>query len=88
MAKHIEKTYCKGEVIIKEGHSGSTFYVILEGLVEVLKRRDNRDIVVNVLGPNEFFGEMSLIDPDRIKRSATVRAVDHPRIRTPTDRST
>jgi CRP-like cAMP-binding protein len=80
MAKRIEKSFCKGEVIIKEGHSGSTFYVILEGLVEVLKHKGDKEVVVNVLGPNEFFGEMSLIDPGRIKRSATVRALEDTRV--------
>ena len=80
MDKHIEKSFCKGEVIIKEGHSGDTFYVILEGMVEVLKHRRDRDVVVNVLGPGEFFGEMSMIDPHQIKRSATVRALEYTRV--------
>lgn len=80
MDKRIEKSFRKGDVIIKEGHSGSTFYVILEGMVEVLKHLGDKDIVVNVLGPNEFFGEMSLIDPSQIKRSATVRALEDTRV--------
>jgi CRP-like cAMP-binding protein len=72
----IEKTFRKGEVIIKEGRTGKTFYVIQQGMVEVIKRQDDRDIVITVLGPNEFFGEMSLLDPNIEKRSATIRAVE------------
>ena len=72
----VEKTFRKGEVIIKEGHSGKTFYVIQRGMVEVIKRQDDRDVVITVLGPNEIFGEMSLLDPNVEKRSATIRAVE------------
>ena len=74
--KTLEKKYCKGEVIIKEGYAGKTFYVIKEGMVEVIKRQGDRDVVVTVLGPNEFFGEMTLLNPAVEKRSATVRAVE------------
>jgi CRP-like cAMP-binding protein len=72
----VEKKYSKGEVIVKEGYSGNTFYVIQSGMVEVLKNRNNRELIVAVLGPNEFFGEMSLLDPNVKKRSATVRATE------------
>ncbi|OGG06818.1 MAG: hypothetical protein A3F83_14865 [Candidatus Glassbacteria bacterium RIFCSPLOWO2_12_FULL_58_11] len=80
MGNHLEKTFCKGEVIIKEGHAGSTFYVILDGMVEVLKRRGGKEEVLNVLGPSEFFGEMSLIDSSLGKRSATIRALEDTRV--------
>ncbi len=80
MPKSIEKTFCRGEVIIKEGQPGSTFFVILSGMVEVLKRKAGGEVVIGVLGPNEFFGEMSLIDSDSGKRSATVRALEDTRV--------
>ncbi len=76
----IEKTFSKGSVIIKEGQPGNTFYVILEGMVEVLKRQGRRDVSITVLGPNEFFGEMSLLNPDSDRRSATVRAIEETRV--------
>ncbi len=80
MTKSIEKSFCRGEVIIKEGQPGSTFFVILSGMVEVLKCKAGHDVVIGVLGPNEFFGELSLIDSDFGKRSATVRALDDTRV--------
>ncbi|HUU27959.1 MAG TPA: cyclic nucleotide-binding domain-containing protein [archaeon] len=80
MTNRIEKTFRKGTVIIKEGQPGSTFYVILEGMVEVLKRRGQQDAVVTVLGPNEFFGEMSLLYPESPKRTATIRALEDTRV--------
>jgi len=80
MGKQLEKTYCSGEVIIKEGQPGSSFFVILSGMVEVLKRKDGREVVIGVLGPNEFFGEMSLIETESGKRCASVRALEDTRV--------
>jgi len=48
--------------------------------VEVLKRKADREVVIGVLGPNEFFGELSLIDSESGKRSASVRALEDTRV--------
>ncbi len=72
----IEKTFQKGDLIIKEGYFSNTFYVILEGSVEVVKRKGNQQIQLAVLGEHEFFGEMSLLDPQHSMHSATVRALE------------
>ena len=80
MSERIEKMFTKGEVIIKEGHAGSSFYVILSGMVEVVKRKGDKEVLLTVLGPSEFFGEMSLIGPGSGKRSATVRTLEDTRV--------
>ena len=65
-----------GETIFREGDPAREMYVVLDGEIEVLKRsRRGRDLRVAILGPNDTFGEMSLIDVQA--RSATVRAVAH-----------
>jgi len=65
-----------GEMTFREGDSAREMYVVLEGEVEVLKKsRRGRDLRVAILGPNDTFGEMSLIDVQ--PRSASVRAVAH-----------
>lgn len=71
-----EKSFDKGEVIVKEGKFGRNFYVISKGLVEVLKKQGDRDVPITVLGPTEFFGEMSLLDLETGKHTATIRAVE------------
>jgi CRP-like cAMP-binding protein len=76
----LEKTYRKGEVIIKEGYSGRTVFVIRKGMVEVLKHVDGGEVQLTVLGTNEFFGEMSVLDPDAPKRTATVRALEDTKV--------
>lgn len=72
--KHIgksgtERRFAAGDVIVKEGETGVGFYLILEGSVEVRKRKK----VVATMSAGNFFGEMGLIDDQ--PRSADVVAV-------------
>jgi CRP/FNR family transcriptional regulator, cyclic AMP receptor protein len=64
-----------GDTIFREGDPlAREMYVVLEGEMEVFKRsRRGRDTRIAILGPNDWFGEMSLIDLQ--PRSATVRAL-------------
>jgi len=67
------RRYSAGQVVFEEGELGDSLYVIATGEVEVLRRdASGEQKVIAVLGPPEFFGEMSLIDKEY--RSATVRA--------------
>ena len=69
--KVIEVRHHKGAEIIKEGTSGSSVYLIIEGLCEV-RRGSNR---IRELKAGEFFGEISILDP--APRTATVRAMEN-----------
>jgi CRP/FNR family cyclic AMP-dependent transcriptional regulator len=63
-----------GTIVFREGDQAREMYVVLDGEMEVTKKsRRGRDARVAILGPNDAFGEMSLIDMQ--SRSATVRAV-------------
>jgi CRP/FNR family transcriptional regulator, cyclic AMP receptor protein len=63
-----------GEVIFREGDEGNAMFVVLNGEMEVTKQsRNGVDARVAVLGPGDWFGEMSIVDIQ--PRSATVRAV-------------
>ncbi len=63
-----------GTVVFKEGDSGRELFVILDGEVEVLKRsKRGHEARVAILGPGDWFGEMSILDV--LPRSATVRAI-------------
>src|SRR5439155_27368546 len=68
-----------GHLVFAEGDAGREMYVVLDGEVEVLKRsRRGRDQRVAILGPNDAFGEMSIIDVQ--PRSATVRTLGPTRL--------
>ena len=68
-----------GDTIFREGDPAREMYVVLEGEIEVLKKsRRGRETRVAILGPNDTFGEMSIIDMQ--PRSATVRALGSARL--------
>lgn len=68
-----------GDVIFREGDPAREMYVVLDGEIEVLKKsRRGRETRVAILGPNDCFGEMSIIDMQ--PRSATVRALGAARL--------
>lgn len=68
-----------GAILFKEGDPARELYIVIDGEVEVLKKsRRQRDVRVAILGPNDSFGEMSIIDVQ--PRSATVRALGPSRL--------
>ena len=58
----------EGKVLCKEGEIGREFFVIVEGEAEVTRK--GRHVATN--GPDDFFGEISLIEQS--PRLATVTA--------------
>ena len=64
--------YSEGQTIIKQGDVGDTFYLLLEGKVNILVKNENGDeVLVNHLSRGSYFGEMALMGNKR--RNATVR---------------
>jgi CRP/FNR family cyclic AMP-dependent transcriptional regulator len=71
----IEKSYPKGHVVLTEGEVGDSLYTIASGRVKVfIGDEDGREIILKILGPGDFFGEMSLIDSQ--PRSASVSTLE------------
>lgn len=65
------RTYPRNTLVITEGDEASTLYVILSGQVKVfLSNEEGKEIVVNMQGAGEHFGELALIDS--APRSASV----------------
>ncbi len=73
-AHAIEQTYQKNAVIVNEGDQSNTIFVILSGRVKVfLRNSDGREMVINVLGPREYFGELVI---DEGARSASIATLE------------
>jgi CRP-like cAMP-binding protein len=71
-----EKKIKKGETIIKDGESGETAFLLIEGQVSVIKETIyGEDYIVTTIdaGGDEFFGEINLIDKG--VRTSTITAV-------------
>jgi CRP/FNR family cyclic AMP-dependent transcriptional regulator len=74
LARHATtRTYQAGDVIIREGDTGMTLYVILTGAARVTRRSaEGHTVSLHEMGPAGFFGEMGLLDD--VVRSATITA--------------
>jgi CRP/FNR family transcriptional regulator, cyclic AMP receptor protein len=74
-AEAVTKSHPKNTVILNEGEKSDSLYVILSGKVKVMMSGpDGREIILTMLGPGEFFGELSLVDSQ--PRSATVATME------------
>jgi ABC-type lipoprotein export system ATPase subunit/CRP-like cAMP-binding protein len=71
------RTFTLGATILQQGALGETFFLILEGNVDVTVRRpDGREVQIDRLSPGQFFGELALMGGGR--RMASVRAASAP----------
>lgn len=69
----VERKYSAGQSIVTQGKGGEGFFVITSGKAEIVRERsDGEKVVVNQVGPGDFFGELALLD-DGV-RTATVTA--------------
>jgi CRP/FNR family transcriptional regulator, cyclic AMP receptor protein len=69
------KSFPRGTTIIAAGDVTESLYVIISGRLKVMISDDEgREVILAILGPNEFFGEMGLIDD--APRSASVAALE------------
>lgn len=65
----------RGELIIREGESGRSIYIVLDGRVKVFTGDESgNELELAILGVGQFFGEMSLVSGK--PRSSSVAALD------------
>src|SRR5260221_10076247 len=69
------KVLPRGTTIMAAGDVTESLYVVISGRLKVMISDDEgREVILAILGPNEFFGEMGLIDDH--PRSASVVALE------------
>lgn len=75
MSKNVNrKLYFAGNVIFREGESGTRAFLIKEGEVEIRKQLGNREVVLGTIQKGSIFGEMALIDDQpRMASAVAVR---------------
>jgi CRP-like cAMP-binding protein len=66
----VEVEFPADRVIARQGEIGTGFFIVVDGSVRVIRGGEN----VAVLGPGEFFGELSVLDG--LPRIAQVVAVE------------
>ena len=73
----VEKSFYKGEVIVKAGDIGDSFFRLIEGKASVYADWDKKDTEpfrIALLETGEYFGEMGLLE--HTERSATAAAME------------
>ena len=69
------RRFPRGSFIIRAGEETDALYIILAGRCKVLiPDDDGNEVILSVIGPNEFFGEMGLLDDQ--PRSASVETME------------
>ena len=69
----VERRFDLGSSIVVEGEQGRSMYIVHSGELVVSKIGESKRVISMArLGPGDFFGEMTLIEPQN--RSATVVA--------------
>jgi len=69
------RRYPKDTVVFFENDEGDSLFMIVSGRIKVtILGDDGREVILTVLGPGEFFGEMALLDDE--PRSATAIAIE------------
>ncbi len=67
-----EAAFDEMEMVFREGETGDTLFLIVEGEVAVIKDCNaDREFELDTIGPGDYFGDMALFGDDR--RSATIR---------------
>ena len=69
----VKRRYRRGESLVEQGGKSNALYILLTGRARVLTSdARGREVILAVLNPGDYLGEMSLIDNE--PHSATVRS--------------
>ncbi len=70
-----EKSFSRGDIILSQQEEGDSLFIIMKGRVRIfLMAEDGREVILSILKPGDFFGEMALIDGK--PRSASALALE------------
>jgi CRP-like cAMP-binding protein len=74
--KFVTRDYASDKAIITQGKGGEGLFIIESGGAKVVRERaDGSEVVVNTLGPTDFFGEMALLD-DGLRTASVITTKD------------
>jgi CRP/FNR family transcriptional regulator, cyclic AMP receptor protein len=74
----VMRSFPKNTILIHEGDKSDQLYIVLAGKLKVfLADSDGKEIIVDMLGPGQYFGEMAL---DGGARSASVMTLEASRL--------
>lgn len=73
-------TYTRHDVLVQEGDVADSFHIVLDGHAAVqVTTPSGENAIVNILGPDSHFGEVSLLGRDDPRRTASIVALEQVR---------
>ncbi len=78
----VERAVEGGEILYRAGDDAPSFFVVLDGEVEIVRTEPNGDVIVATHGPGRFLGELNLLTGQRpyltarVSRSGRVLVVE------------
>ena len=73
------KRFPKNSVLVNEGDDTDSLYIIQSGRVKIyLSDEDGKELVLSLIGPGDYFGEIALLDES--PRSASVMSLEECKI--------
>jgi CRP/FNR family cyclic AMP-dependent transcriptional regulator len=70
-----QRRYPRNSLIVRVGEETDALYIILSGRVKVqISDEQGHEVILAIMGPNEYFGEMGLLDDQ--PRSASVETLE------------
>ena len=75
------QSFSKDSIILSEKEAGSALFIIIAGKVKISRISEedsDKEVILSILNPSDFFGEMALLDG--LERSATATTMDDSKI--------
>jgi CRP-like cAMP-binding protein len=75
------QSFSKDSIILSEKEGGTALFIIISGKVKISRissEDDDKEVILSILNPSDFFGEMALLDG--LSRSATATAIEDSKI--------
>lgn len=73
------RSFPKNTIVITEGDQSDSMYIVNEGQVKIyVSDEDGREMLLNILEPGDYFGELALIDQQ--PRSASAITMNNTRL--------
>ncbi len=70
-------TYGRRDMVVQEGDVADSFHIVLDGRAAVrVTTPSGESAIVNILGPDEHFGEVSLLGREDPRRTASIVALE------------
>ena len=71
--------FAAGEILVQQGAPANRFYIIIEGIVEVVQQDEKgREKALGQMSDGEYFGEIGLLEGS--PRTATIRALSEVKV--------